>query len=336
MTIVTVDVGGTTLRTARYDPETARLFAVRRVPVEGVARYPHEPVPALQKRVVDQLVREIGDQISSCGEPGTAVGVGVAFAGPVTGAGVVTAAPTVWGGAVAPLPLRRLLGERLLGERLIGERLAGPVLVVNDLTAAVWRYVGPVPDPFCLITVSSGVGNKIFHAGRVMIDPDGFGGELGHWTCDPSPDAPVCQCGGRGHLGGIASGRGAVAVARRLRERDPASFADSPDTERDLARAVAAGDPFATTVLRVGLGHLAAGITALATAAGLRRFVIIGGFALGVGPRYVELLTGELLRRGCFGLSTDEIRRMVTLGEPDDDHSLIGVGRLLLAHRTTR
>jgi glucokinase len=331
--LIVLDVGGTTLRVGRYDPASGALSAVRRVPVEGMARHPGESVPVLQKRIVDQIVHEVSRYRAATAGP-VADAIGVAFAGPVADGGVVVAAPTIWGGPGDPLPLTRLLEQRL----------GLPVVVVNDLTAAAWRYVDRWPDPFCLITVSSGIGNKVFHAGRVMIDADGFGGEIGHWTCDPSPDAPRCECGGRGHLGGIASGRGTVATALRLREQAPDLFATSvlargadeapPDIDAaSLARAAAAGDRFATAALRVGLSHLAAAMSLLFTAVGLRRFIVMGGFALGVGSRYTELLAEELVRRGCFGLPAERIRHLVTLADTDDDHGLIGIGTLLSRHR---
>ncbi|MEU1025904.1 hypothetical protein ABZ366_28275, partial [Streptomyces sp. NPDC005904] len=53
-----VDVGGTTLRVGTYTPATGELSRVRRMPVDGMARDPEAPVPVLQERVVEQIVRE--------------------------------------------------------------------------------------------------------------------------------------------------------------------------------------------------------------------------------------------------------------------------------------
>lgn len=323
-----VDLGGTTLRVARYEPATATLSDGLRVPTESLARHPGAPVPVLQDKVTRQLADLAAEAVARHGS----TALGVAFAGPVTADGRVLAAPTVWGERGTALPLRTLMEERL----------GLPVVVVNDITAAVWRYVtGPDEAPFCLITVSSGIGAKVYRAGEVLLDAEGHGGELGHWTCDTSPHAPLCECGGRGHLGGIASGRGVLLAARRAAHADPRGYARSAlgrlvaDPEQldnpALVEAVRAGDRFATAVLRGGLVHLASAITAVFTAIGVRRFVLMGGFALAIGPRYVALLTDELERLGCFGLDPAAIRRMVTLGVSDDDHGLIGAGRLLAA-----
>ncbi|MDX3536030.1 ROK family protein [Streptomyces sp. MB09-01] len=323
-----VDLGGTTLRIARYCAGTNTVSDVRRMPTDGMARRPGASVSVLQSRVVEQLAVVAAEAVERHGSHALAV----AFAGPVTADGRVVTAPTVWGERGAPLPLRHLLEERL----------GIPVVVVNDLTAAVWRYAtGPDEQPFCLITVSSGIGSKVYRAGEVLLDAEGHGGELGHWTCDPSPYAPLCDCGGRGHLGGIASGRGMLAAARRAALADPQAYARSslaevaPDPElldnAELVAAVRDGDALATAVLRGGLAHLASAVTSVFTSIGVRRYILMGGFALAVGPRYVQLLTEELERLGCFGLDSAEIRRMVELGAPDDDHGLIGAGRLLAA-----
>lgn len=321
-----VDVGGTTLRVGRYDGARGSLSIVRRVPVEGMARHPRDPVATLQQRVLDQIIDAVAAELDA--RP--ADGVGVAFAGPIDEAGVVLQAPTVWGGPAEPFPLLALLQEHL----------GRPVAVVNDLTAAVWRYARPDTEPFLLITVSSGIGNKVYRHGEVLLDPGGHGGELGHWRCSSSAYAPLCDCGERGHLGAVASGRGVLREARRAAVVDPVGYrasglarscgpaAEDIDNPR-LAAAIRDGDPFAIGVLRTGLLHLAQAITAVSTAIGVRRVVVIGGFAVAIGPRYAELLSQEVRRLGCFNLGPDDLDSMITMGAADDDHSLIGLGRLL-------
>ncbi len=321
--IVVVDLGGTTLRIGRYRPGSGQVTDVRRMPVDGLDPNPGESATRLQQRVLRQLGRELKDE--SPDSP-----VGIAFAGPVTADGTVTGAPTVWGSGGPPLALARTLEAAL-------DR---PVLVVNDITAAAWRYARTETEPFCLITVSSGIGNKVFRDGRVLVDPAGYGGELGHWRVDPSPDAPRCDCGGRGHLGALASGRGILAAARRGAVEDPAAFAGSGLALRcagepalidnpTLVAAAVAGDRFTIGILQNALRHLAAAVTAVYSAIGVRRYPVIGGFAQAVGELFVRLLTEQLLELGCFGLGDQQIRRMVSLGYADDDHGLIGVGHLL-------
>ncbi|MFC4030768.1 ROK family protein [Streptomyces polygonati] len=332
---VVLDIGGTTLRAGLYDPASGAVTHVRRQPAQGIGALPDAPVAEIQRLVTAQLGAEI-DRLLATDAGRRARGIAIAFAGPVDITGRVITAPTVWGRRAAPLPLRELLESRH----------GLPVLVVNDLTAATWRYATPDSAPFCLLTVSSGIGNKVFRDGRVLLDRDGHGGELGHWRCDFDPWAPLCDCGGRGHLGAIASGRGALAAARRAATDYPGAFRASSlagatceqaaaITNELLAAAVREGDAFAVNALKPGLHHLARAISGVFTAIGVRRYIVIGGFALAIGPPYAELLATELERVGCFGLDRRETRRMVRLGVRDDDSGLIGAGRALHAAART-
>jgi len=326
---VVADLGGTTLRIGRMSEGAGSATSVRRVATEGLGRYRELPAQTLQDRVVEQLTRELETYLGSP-EGAGASAVGVSFAGPMTKDGTVLAGPTLWGGTAAPLPIVDILTRRL----------GVPVVVANDITAAAWRYASAEPDPFCLITVSSGIGHKVFRNGEVLISDSGHGGEIGHWRVDPGEDAVPCECGGRGHLGAMASGRGVLLAARRAAVADPEGFCRSVlagpaggdpagITNEDLARAIRADDAFATRVLRTCLVPLALAVNCVFTAIGIRRYLFIGGFAVAVGPRFVTLLGDELTKLGCFGLTDEEIRDMLSLGATDDDHCLIGMARML-------
>ena len=337
-TYVVADIGGTSLRIGRMAPGDQRATAVKRVATEGLGRYPQESAARLQRRVMNQLSERIGSFIAALEGPAPSA-VGLSFAGPITEDGTALAAPTIWGARDGE-PARVRVGAEL------ARQLGIEVVAVNDMTAAAWRYAEIETEPFSLYTISSGVGNKVFYDGKVLLGPGANGGELGHWMVDTSPDAPACDCGGLGHLGAIASGRGVLAAARRAAAADPAWFAASSlaaafdgeparMTNEELAKAIRAGDAFATYVMRRSLRPLASAVSALFTAIGVRRHLFIGGFALAVGPRFTELLGDELTRLGCFGLTEQQARAMLDLGFDDDDHCLIGMGRLLdRRHRT--
>lgn len=326
---VVADVGGTTLRIGRYAAGSGRVEQVSRFPVEGLARHPEDDADKLQQRVVEQL----GDELARYLDGPHALGaqsVGLSIAGPVTATGVVTGAPAIWGAGAAPVAVAEQLTRRL----------GRPVLAANDITAAAWWYASTEYEPFCLLTVGSQIGNKIFRGGEVLVDDAGHGGEIGHWPADPDPDAALCVCGGRGHLSALASGDGILDAVRRAAGRRPEDFARSrlamacdgdPGrlTSLALVAALTADDPFATAVLRRALRYLASAVIAVFTAIGVRHFIVIGGFAIAVGRRFIEGLTRQLLDLGCFGLDEAEIREMARLGRPGDDHGLIGMGRML-------
>lgn len=254
--------------------------------------------------------------------------VSLAFPGPLDAAGNALAAPTVFG---APLPARLPLGDDLMR--------AWPdarVLVLNDLTAAGYRYLRSTRDDLCVVTVSSGIGHKIFVDGRPLIGRRGYGGEIGHLRVDFADDALACDCGGAGHLGAVASARGALRTARRRAHRDPAGFgasmladavggdADAVDTHA-LVAAFADDDAWTRGLVRDVVRPLGQALAAIHLAVGVERFVVIGGFALALGEAYRrELVAAVAASTWDLGIDWNA---MVELGIDDDDAGLLGAGR---------
>ena len=325
-----LDVGGTNLRLGWYEAESGILSGVARHPVVNFLRMPGATVEQVQEALLEQLRQLCADMIAAAPHP--AAGIGISFAGPIAEDGLVMDAPTIWGRRGPPLAL----GARL------GAALGLQVEVLNDVTAAAWRYAAAIDEPFCLITVSSGVGNKVHYQGETLVNRDGYGGEIGHQRVDFAPDAPLCDCGGRGHLGAVASGRGAVEVARRLALAEPENFAASQlaqlrpggadeITTHAIVAALAAGDAFAERCVRHGATRMARSIAGIYAAIGVRRYLFMGGFAQALGQRYLDLLAEELREAGMFGIEPERIAGLLQMAEADDDHGLIGAGRYMAA-----
>lgn len=316
---VVFDVGGTSLRSGMLTPDGS-LREVERVSAPNFLQYPFLSVEQLQA----VLLRTLVERVRGYERRGWLVGaVGVSFPGPVTRDGTVCQAPTLWGRKAVPFPLAERLSAELPGKR---------VLVVNDITAAGHRYLERFGGTCCVITVSSGVGNKVFWQGEVLLNEKGLGGEIGHLPVGAGYEEFVCDCGGSGHLGAVASGRGAQACARRLRETRPDLFRASMlrDTEtittHDLVRGIERGDAFAEEVLRMSIRPLVRAILSVHALIGIERYVLIGGFAVAVGDAYVEEVKRQIKELRPFGLSDQEVESMIHLGEADDDHGLIGMG----------
>jgi predicted NBD/HSP70 family sugar kinase len=335
------DVGGTQLRAAIYDAAagapTGSLRAVRKAAAPGYASHPGASWDSLRLA----LLRDMGvlrAELDPRGEVASAV---VAFPGPVDRAGRVLAAPTLWATAGTPArpnpypyDLARDLEEAWSGVR---------VTVLNDVTAAGYRYLRDAEDEFCIVTVSTGIGNKVFVGGRPLTGPLGTGGEIGHLlvqgsvqgSLDASTGGAPCDCGGRGHLGAIASGRGSARRARVEAERDPAAFGASvlaramaltPQTitAEALATAYREGDAWATRVMAEAIAALAGVFATTHLVIGVGRFVLVGGFAFGLGPRFCQALA-RAANAGCWKGDGEAVS--VTLGEPDGACALLGGGR---------
>lgn len=312
-----MEVGGTTLRAGRFETSTRAVLRRSVRPTPNYLTGPPEGVTARLAQVLGALAREVlGDHPPDI--------VGLAFPGPVDGRGVALAAPTVMG---APRPVDLSAAGRRLWA-------AAELVVLNDLTAAGYRYVAAGRRDFCLLTVGSGIGNKVFLAGAPVLGPGWRGGEIGHLRVDVSPDALPCDCGGSGHVGGIASGRGTLNLLRRRAERQPSDYAASmlgaaglPVTALTNERLVAAftgGDRWTVEVVQEASRALGQAVAAIHLAVGVESFIVGGGFARALGEPYRALLAA-VAGEACWNLGQDW-NAMIELGIPDDDSGLIGAG----------
>lgn len=293
--IASFDIGGTNLRAAvvAVDGRRAEILEQQRRPTPS---YLLAPSVTAQQRLDDviEFMVAFADQARLRAR---ADAVAAAFPGPLDARGRVAALPTLWGSegaSLCPLALDRLLAERLPDT---------PVRIYNDVSAAGFRFVAEHPD-FALFTLGSGVGLKVFIDGQPQVGPHGRGGELTHMVFDTSADAPICDCGGRGHLGALASGR---AWQRRAGNASGEGTVAGVDTFAEpLARAVA--------MIHYTLG--------------MERFLFAGGLAEGLGEALRAAIVRRLPEQGWQqGQDWDA---MIRLAPADDAHALIG-GALALA-----
>jgi len=89
--------------------------------------------------------------------------------------------------------------------------------VFNDMEAAVTGMATLLGNPpyFMGITWSTGIGLRIWSDGKILSVAEG-----GHMVLEPSPFAPLCGCGKRGHaeaiIGGASMERRIIAEANAL------------------------------------------------------------------------------------------------------------------------
>ena len=306
MAILVFDVGGTRTRAGLFDRRQSTLVRSASAATPNHLDFPQLSFEQLRDELLSLMERLAGELIAAR----MVTDVGLAFAGPIDAAGNVVAAPTLWGNRLtAPYALRRDIARRWPDAR---------VQILNDVTAAGFRYLRSREEDFCIVTVSSGIGNKVFAGGRPLVGPNGAGGELGHLRVDDAGDAPLCECGGRGHLGAIASGRGVLAYARN----------HAPDgdhlTSGDLVAAFRRGEPWAVRIVEHCAGPLGRALAAMHLGVGIERFVLFGGFALALGETYRRLVAAAADAHCWNGSGGWEQR--VELGIDDDLAGLIGAG----------
>jgi predicted NBD/HSP70 family sugar kinase len=332
---VALDIGGSNVRVAVVDAE-GRCGRVARLEAPNFLRGEQLDRARLQETLLELVARRVADAVgeSDLEEP---VCVGISFPGPVDGDGTVLSAPTLWGAGACPFPL---------GPRLQSELGTPHVFVMNDITAAAHYYAGETTARrFCVVTVSSGIGNKVFdrdHPDGVLLAENGYGGEIGHVTVDDSPEAPLCDCGGRGHLGAIASGRGLERLVRKrapressLRSRSPLLAAAVRDpsaitNEGHVVPAIRAGDPFALECLEEATRPLVQCLATMALGIGIEQFIFIGGLALSIGEPYLETVRRIWSERASYHMWDERPDTFFVLGRRDEEPCLRGAGKVAL------
>jgi glucokinase len=304
--VLAFDVGGTTIRAGVYNPEADSLEQTVRHPTPSAWVSPELDPSQLFGCLLSEL-RSVGDGL--CAHPTM---VSVAFPGPIDAMGRVLAIPTVTGGKV-PLPLGEILARVWPDAR---------VYALNDVTAAGLTFARDDCGSYCIFTVGSGIGNKLFVEGCPVVGAAGRGGEVGHLRVDHRPEANRCECGERGHLGAIASGRGTLMTARALSraQRGP-DFASA----EDVVAGFRVGERFARKAVREGAEHLARQMAAMHTMAGVERFPVTGGFAAALGEPYRQMLV-DAAAAACWDLGQDW-DSMIELDAAPETSGLLGAGR---------
>ena len=313
MPAVLVDLGGTYLRLGLWreyrEPEILLRSRIRNF-ADGTAA------------VWQEVVSSIADFASAVSHllPAAAPVI-ISFPGPVLNRSRILDAPTVAGASSAFPDLRSTLARQTGRE----------VHILNDVSAAAWHMSRRVnAKRFMVVTISSGIGSKVFDRDHALgvLDDVTYAGEIGHARVDESADAPICDCGGRGHLGAIASGRGILRRARQMAFADPAfadslcarafsSSADALTNEQHLVPAARLGDAWVLGIVRECTATLAQVLLQNVMAAGVERVVVIGGFALSLGETYKAILQDEMVKRCDYRVLAEHLKDLIVMGEQD-------------------
>ena len=211
--MVAVDIGGTSIKTARINPDGT---IESRVSVATESAGGRERVLANLLEAIDQVMAP------------EVIGIGVGSPGqvdPVSGeVNWVENIPCLNGSSISA-PIRSRFGL--------------PVRVDNDATnAARGEYLfgsGKAAKMLLGVTLGTGVGGGIIQAGHVLRGVSNYAGEIGHMTY--IPDGMACSCGKRGCLEAYASATALIRGARSIQKRRISSrLLDIPSEELDARR----------------------------------------------------------------------------------------------------
>ena len=276
---VGIDLGGSKLRGGLLS-EQGQLFA--RVETQTEAWKGTASVLANLKRMISELLDST--------DRSRVTGIGIAAAGqihPKTQA-VVYAPNLRW----TDVPLRDE----------IESHVGLPTYVENDVRAAAWgeyRFgVGRGARSLIAVFVGTGVGSGAVMDGLLLSGFDNVAGEIGHTQI--VVDGLPCPCGQRGCVEAYASGSGFI---RRLEQALEAGTTTvlAEETGRDprrltaalVARAAAAGDPFAAMLWEEAQRYLGAALANYVTLLNPELLVLGGGIMTTV-PALGESLTERI------------------------------------------
>lgn len=331
------DLGGTWFRWGYYLPAHG-LSKYWRVPAISYLSQPHSSAAELQEAMVEFITARMQELCAA--HPRQVKRVSVSVGAPVNARnGIVLGSGPLWGPAAGPFPLQ----ERL-------QRALPPFswYVFNDITALLAPYMrtDSVYAKTMLITVSSGIGSRLFDHRRGSIPFDGehgVQGEIGHLVCTFELSGRrldrYCECGGRNHINAFASGRGIAATLKSIAALEAGCARISPDAwlEADdgyrckaWQAALAEGNESAETLLDAFVQPLARILAAALTLdPQIERIVMTGGVVHGLGKCYRDALQRVFRHEELYQITArdpDYLNRRLYWEEPDDFSGLRGAG----------
>ncbi len=318
-----VDIGGTHIRCGLAD-RNADLFDVQKSTLTSFAN--RNSSEQIWKEITGIIARYELAHKKTLSKEAPAV---ISFPGPVAYPSHVLSAPTIVGKDAEIPDLQKEIAQ------LTGRR----VYIINDISAATWHISRTIKsDRFLVVTVSSGIGSKLFDRRNPLpvFDTVPVAGEIGHMKVDVSDNAPPCDCGGRGHLGAISSGRGIERFARLRADIEKIRFerslcvtrykatAETLTNEDHIVPAALLGDEWILEVIRQCTGPLARVLLTITAACGLDKVVVIGGFALSLGHLYLDILHAEMAGSCDFKILSDMLPDLLLMGSADEEACLRG------------
>jgi glucokinase len=259
-----IDIGGTKLAAGVVDGD-GRMLATERMVTPPVSD--GDELFGILEDLCRRVLKTTGTDV---------IGIGVGCGGPMR----------YPDGVVSPLNIRSPSNVPVWRDFPLRARLAAafsrPCVVDNDAKALAlgerWQGAGRGSNNMLGMVVSTGVGGGIILDGQLL---HGFGGNAGHvghivvW-----PNGPLCGCGARGCVEGVASGSG---LARRLADGLAAGANTSlvaGSTAIDIAAAARQGDALAGELFRTAGEGVGRGIASAAAMLDLELVVIGGSIAL--------------------------------------------------------
>ncbi|HLO32336.1 MAG TPA: ROK family protein [Anaerolineales bacterium] len=297
--IVAVDIGGTHIRVAVYEPDSITPISHQRT--RSLATE-----PGVYDRL-EQLIESVWPR-------GPVGAIGIASPGPLDPhTGRILATPNIPEWQDFPLTSK------------LSQHFTVPAYLDNDANMAglaEWQYgAGKGHQNLVYLTISTGIGGGVIANGCLLQGFHGMGAELGHVVIDP--DGPPCSCGHRGHVESFCSG---PSIARYVNEQIKAGQASALESQPKLtaariSEAARAGDALAISAFeRAGyyLGIAVANYLAIFDPS----ILIFGGGVSQVGELLFKPFEESLRKHTFHPHYLDDL--VITKAALGDDAGLLG------------
>ena len=296
---VAVDIGGTQIRVAVYEPDSIKPIVQQRTRSLGT-----EP------GVYDRLEQAI----ESVWPKEKVAAIGIASPGPLDPhTGQILATPNIPEWHNFPLTSK------------LSQHFDVPTYLDNDANMAAlaeWQYgAGKGHQDLIYLTISTGIGGGVITNGCLLQGFHGMGAELGHMIIDP--DGPPCGCGRRGHVESFCSGPSiARYVKEQLKEGQNSSLkAQLNITAAQIAEAARAGDTLAISAFERS-GHYLGIAVANYLAIFDPSILIFGGWVSQVGELLFKPFEESLRKHTFHPHYLDDL--VITKAALGDDAGLLG------------
>ena len=299
-TIIAVDIGGTHLRAALYEPENTQPIIHKRIRT-------HTEEPGVYGRM-EALIESIWPK------DGNVAAIGVASPGPLDPhTGYILKTPNIKEWQNFPL------GPNLT------KHFNVPAFVDNDANLAAlgeWKFgAGKGHHHLLYLTISTGVGGGVITDDHLLQGYHGLATELGHTILDP--DGPLCSCGFAGHLEAFSSGPAIVKYVIAELEAGASSRLklNKNLTAQSVADAATHGDALAISAYQRAGEYLGIAVANFLTSFD-PSIVVFGGGVSQVGSLLFDAFRSSLKKRIFHPRYLENLKiEMAALG---DDAGLLG------------
>jgi glucokinase len=297
--IVAIDIGGTHIRVAVYEPDSIIPIAHQRT-----------RSLAIEPGVYDRLVQAI----ESIWPKERVSAIGIASPGPLDPhKGVILDTPNIPEWKNFPLTPK------------LSQHFGVPVHLDNDANMAglaEWQYgAGRGHNDLVYLTISTGIGGGVISNGHLLQGFRGMAAELGHMLIDPN--GPLCGCGHRGHVESFASGPSIVRyVDEQIRAGEKSSLHAGPNLSPvQIAEAAHHGDSLAISAFERAGFYLGIGV-ANYLAIFDPSILIFGGGVTHVGDLLFKPFEASLRKHTFHPHYLDDL--IITKAALGDDAGLLG------------